>query len=436
MITNNFNKELRGISDALRDLGYTDSTIGLRQRYWKEYCFFHGSLDIDEASMDEFLLKNYDIQSGNINVSKRQYEVRAALRNLLEYRRYGKIRNYHTPWFKDLPWVESFRAICISSYLTKHLAGTRNLSSNTIKSYRDTFCLLLLFMKEMNKKIDRICLVDIDADLVIRFLDWLEVNRGNSASTRNVRLAAIHAFFRYVQFQNPEMLLHCQRILAIPMKETEKRFVEYLPEQALRELLSLPDQTKKYGIRDTALLCLLYDSGARVQELIDLSLLDIRLETPATIRLYGKGRKVRVVPLMSQTATILQKYLNMWHLDAARKPDDPVFVNHQGKRLTRPGVTYILNKYMAQVSWMEGKKGITPHIIRHSKAMHLLRADVDLHYIRDFLGHVQIETTEVYARADAEMKRKALETANLDLPAESQTSWQKDQSLLSWLQSL
>ena len=109
MITNNFNKELRGISDALRDLGYTDSTIGLRQRYWKEYCFFHGSLDIDEASMDEFLLKNYDIQSGNINVSKRQYEVRAALRNLLEYRRYGKIRNYHTPWFKDLPWVESFR---------------------------------------------------------------------------------------------------------------------------------------------------------------------------------------------------------------------------------------------------------------------------------------------------------------------------------------
>ena len=126
----------------------------------------------------------------------------------------------------------------------------------------------------------------------------------------------------------------------------------------------------------------------------------------------------------------------MWHLDAARKPDDPVFVNHQGKRLTRPGVTYILNKYMAQVSWLEGKKGITPHVLRHSKAMHLLRADVDLHYIRDFLGHVQIETTEVYARADAEMKRKALETANLDLPAEFQTSWQKDQSLLSWLQSL
>lgn len=327
-------------------------------------------------------------------------------------------------------------AICISNYLTKHLVGARNLSPNTIKSYRDTFCLLLIFMKEMNKKIDRICLADIDASLVSSFLDWLETSRGNSVSTRNIRLAAIHAFFRYVQFQNPEMLLQCQRILAIPMKETEKRFVEYLPEHVLKELLSVPDQAQKYGIRDTALLCLLYDSGARVQELIDLSLLDIRLETPATIRLYGKGRKVRVVPLMSQTAVILQKYFSVWHLNPVRRPDDPVFVNHQGKRLTRPGVTYILNKYMAQIPWQEGKKSVTPHVIRHSKAMHLLRADVDLHYIRDFLGHVQIETTEVYARADAEMKRKALEAAHFDLPVETQTSWQKDQSLLSWLQSL
>ncbi len=327
-------------------------------------------------------------------------------------------------------------AICISNYLTEHLAGARNLSPNTIKSYRDTFCLLLLYMKEMNKKIDRICLADIDVSLVSHFLDWLETNRGNSISTRNLRLAAIHAFFRYVQFQKPEMLLQCQRILAIPMKETEKRFVEYLPEQALKELLSIPNQTRKYGIRDTALLCLLYDSGARVQELIDLSLSDIRLETPATVRLYGKGRKVRVIPIMSQIADILRQYLKAWKLNPMLKPDDPVFVNHQGKRLTRPGVTYILNKYMAQTSWQEDKKSVTPHIIRHSKAMHLLRADIDLHYIRDFLGHVQLETTQVYARADAEMKRKALETAHLDLPVETQTSWQKDQSLLAWLQSL
>lgn len=140
MITNNFNKELRSISDALRDLGYTDSTIGLRQRYWKEYCFFHGSLDIDEASMDEFLLKNYDIQSGNINVSKRQYEVRAALRNLLEYRRYGKIRNYHTPWFKDLPWVESFRAI--TEDFISHLRS-QNSKPETIHLSAESFPAIL-----------------------------------------------------------------------------------------------------------------------------------------------------------------------------------------------------------------------------------------------------------------------------------------------------
>lgn len=328
-------------------------------------------------------------------------------------------------------------AACVSEYFTKHLAGVRNLSPNTIKSYRDTFCLLLIFMKEeLNVKIEKTNLADIDDKVIHGFLDWLENERGNSATTRNLRLAAIHTFYRYVQMQHPEILLQCQRIMAIPLKETEKRVVEYIPEDALRELLSRPDQSQKYGMRDTALLCLLYDSGARVQEIIDLSLADVRLDTLPTVRLFGKGNKVRIVPLMSPTGAILQKYMNMWKLDPAKHPDAPLFMNHQGGRLTRPGVTYILKKYMSQTSWQAGKKAVTPHIIRHSKAMHLLRANVDLHYIRDFLGHVQIETTEVYARADAEMKRKAFEKAQLDIPVDSKTSWQKDQNLLSWLQSL
>lgn len=328
-------------------------------------------------------------------------------------------------------------ATCVSDYFAKHLAGVRNLSSNTIKSYRDTFCLLLFFMKEeMNAKTEKTSLANIDDKVICNFLDWLETSRGNSVTTRNSRLAAIHAFYRYVQMQHPELLLQCQRIIAIPLKETEKKTVEYLPEDVLKELLSRPNQSKKYGIRDTAILCLLYDSGARVQEIIDLSLSDMRLETLATVRLLGKGRKVRIVPLMKPTATILQKYLTSWNLDPKAKPDDPLFANHQGGRLTRPGVTYILNKYMSQTTWQSGRKAVTPHIIRHSKAMHLLRANVDLHYIRDFLGHAHIDTTEVYARADAEMKRKALEKVHLDLPVENRTSWQKNQDLLSWLQSL
>ena len=186
-------------------------------------------------------------------------------------------------------------AVCITEYFTKHLAGVRNLSSNTIKSYRDTFCLLLLFLnEEMKLRPEKVTLSTITDETIKNFLEWLEAHRGNSASTRNLRLAAIHAFYRYVLMQHPEMLLSVQRILAIPQKAKTRKPVNYLPENTLKDLLARPDQSNKYGIRDTALLCLLYDSGARVQELIDLSLSDIRLDTLATVRLLGKGRKVRI----------------------------------------------------------------------------------------------------------------------------------------------
>ena len=325
--------------------------------------------------------------------------------------------------------------LCVTEYFTKHLAGVRNLSGNTIKSYRDTFCLLLLFLNgEMKLKPEKVKLSSITDETVKDFLTWLETDRGNSASTRNLRLAAIHAFYRYALMQHPEILLQAQRILAIPLKKKERKPVEYLPENTLKDLLARPDQSDRYGIRDTALLCLLYDSGARVQEIIDLSLSDLRLETLATVRLLGKGRKVRIVPLMSPTAKILQKYLDTWKLDPRARPDEALFVNHQGNRLSRPGVTYILKKYMTEIGGDENL--ITPHIIRHSKAMHLLRANVDLHYIRDFLGHVNTATTEVYAKADAEMKRKALEKVHFDAPLENQTTWQKNENLMAWLQSL
>lgn len=325
--------------------------------------------------------------------------------------------------------------VCVTEYFTKYLAGVRNLSGNTIKSYRDTFCLLLQFLYEaMKLKPEKVKLLNITDETVKNFLEWLESERDNSVSTRNLRLAAIHAFYRYVLMQNPEMLLQAQRILAIPLKKNERKSVNYLSENILKDLLARPDQSDKYGIRDTALLCLLYDSGARVQEIIDLSLSDIRLETLATVRLFGKGKKVRIVPLMTPTAKVLQKYLTAWNLDPKAKPDEPLFVNHQGNRLTRPGITYILKKYMTEIGAEENS--ITPHIIRHSKAMHLLRANVDLNYIRDFLGHVNTSTTEVYAKADAEMKRKALEKAHFDVPLKAQTTWQKNENLMSWLQSL
>ncbi len=328
-------------------------------------------------------------------------------------------------------------AVCVTDYLTKYLAGRRNLSTNTIKSYRDTFCLLLTYLnEEMHLPVEKVYLKNIDDKVISAFLDWLENERGNSPSTRNVRLAAIHAFFRYVQMQHPELLIQCQRILSIELKKTTKKAVNYLSEDTLKNLLSQPNQNHKYGIRDTAILCLLYDSGARAQEIIDLSIADLRLDALSTVRLLGKGRKVRIVPIMKQTAEILRKYLKQWNLNPKTQPDKPLFVNHKGNRLTRPGLTYILQKYMEQIPTMSNQKAVTPHIIRHSKAMHLLHADVNLHYIRDFLGHVNIETTELYAKADSEMKRKALEKANIDIGGSNETTWQKDDNLLSWLQSL
>ena len=326
---------------------------------------------------------------------------------------------------------------CISSFFTKHLAGIRNLSQNTIKAYRDTFCLFLLFFQQVKKKNpEKVFLSDIDKDTVLSFLDWLECERHNSIATRNARLAAIHAFVKYAQMYHPERLLQFQQILEIPIKEAPKPFVNYLPEEVLKELLSLPNQKERYGIRDAAMLCILYDSGARVQELIDLKIADLRLDTLPTVRLLGKGRKVRIVPLMKPTAQLLKRYLEVWNIRSELMPDYPLFVNHQGNQLSRSGVTYVLQKYMAQTSWQKSNKATTPHVLRHSKAMHLLRADVDLHYIRDFLGHVDIETTEVYARADSEMKRRALIKANIDMPTADKTSWQKDKDLLAWLQSL
>lgn len=330
-------------------------------------------------------------------------------------------------------------AYYLTTYFTNHLAGRRNLSKNTIHSYSDAFCLLLVFFQEERCcPPERLTLQKIGPMAVEDFLVWLEEKRGNSISTRNQRLAAIHAFFRFIQTQKPELLLQCQQILAIPGKKEQKQTVPFILESDLQKLLSMPDRSTSYGRRDSTLLCLLYDSGARVQELIDLSARDVRLQSPATLRLLGKGRKVRVVPLMKQTAALLKDYMDEHGLDPDRTPDAPLFVNHQGKRLTRPGITYILNKYMNEMM-NHGKicaAKISPHTLRHTKAMHLLRAGVDLHYIRDFLGHVDIMTTEVYAKADAEMKRAAIEKANADLLPESKTSWQKNDDLLAWLTSL
>jgi integrase/recombinase XerD len=328
----------------------------------------------------------------------------------------------------------------LTQYLSSYLPGQRNVSAHTITSYRDTFKLLLTFCHdERGISPDCLTLAHIDDDLIRSFLAWIEEIRKCSIATRNQRLAAIHAFFRYVQTETPERLLMHQRILAIPLKKTGKPAVAYLTTEALEAILQQPDRTIPAGRRDLLVLTVLYDSGARVSELINLLVRDVRLTQPATITLKGKGRKVRHVPLMSGTASLIKNYLEERRLHVAYRLDHPLFFNSRHQKLTRVGVSYIINKYVKAVRKQTTillPDKVSPHTFRHSKAMHLVQINTNLIYIRDFLGHASVTTSEIYARADDRMKRLALEKAYSPTVADDLPSWQEDKNLLSWLQRL
>lgn len=324
----------------------------------------------------------------------------------------------------------------LTLYLSSYLPSQRNVSKNTISSYCDTFALFLSFCKEdCDISIERLTLNQISADLVKNFLKWLEDKRDCCASTCNQRLAAIHSFFRYVQVESPQNIYLYQKILAIPYKKKSKPAVNYLTVEDLKLILSQPDTTVASGRRNFVLLSVLYDTGARVQELADLKVRHVRTDNPAKVYLTGKGRKSREVPLMTKTKTLLEHYLIEQNLNTPDKLDFPLFFNKQSNKLTRAGISYILEKYTQQARVISPSipSVVTPHVLRHTKAMHLLQAGIEIVYIRDILGHVDISTTEVYARADTEMKRSALEKNNCDSVVESLPSWASNTDLMTWL---
>jgi site-specific recombinase XerD len=329
-------------------------------------------------------------------------------------------------------------SIHVTNFLTRYLAAQRNLSPNTIKAYRDVFTLLLRFSRDVRGvAVERLSLADADAPFVEAFLEHLDHERHCSARTQNQRLAALHAFFRYVQSEVPERLLQCQQILAIPLRRHAQSNVEYLSKEQLVQVLAHPDLMTRAGRRDAVLLSVLYDTGARVQELIDLNAEDVRLTSPAQVRLFGKGRKVRVVPLMDATARLLRDHLREYNLDRPERGHQPLFQNRLGGRLSRSGVRYLLHSHVQAVrADLPGfTQPVSPHSLRHTKGMHLLQSGVSLEIIRDFLGHVDVKTTQIYARANLEMKRRALEKV-ADAPLPTMPSWQQDKTLLDWLHSL
>ena len=330
----------------------------------------------------------------------------------------------------------------VSQFFNSHLSGQKNVSKNKIISYATTFKQLLIFCEEVKRiKAERLTLNLIDEGLITDFLNWLEKTRNVSLTTRNQRLVALHSFFRYVQKNFPIHMDLSAKILNIPYKKAPKTVVAYLCEDDMRTLLEQPSRNSKAGFRDMVLLSVLYDTGARVQELVDVRIKHIRLEKPAVVLLHGKGDKTRQVPIMPSTVNLLRSYLAAYRKNPGiAYGENPLFVNHRGAPLSRWGVSHIINKYVekAQASgYLCVGFPITPHTFRHSKAMHMLHAGINLFYIRDILGHVDISTTEIYARADTEMKRKAIEASCKDiLPDEDFRDWNESSDLMSFLNSL
>ena len=321
----------------------------------------------------------------------------------------------------------------LTAYFSTYLPLTCGVSPNTCNSYRDAFKLILLyFQEEKGVPANSIELRMLNRNLVSDFLDWLEAQRKVSVTTRNQRLAAMKAFAHYVQYRNPEYLENCTDIITMRPKKHEKPVIPFLTEDELKALLAQPDPSTRHGLRDLTLLSLLYDSGARVQEITDLQLKDIRLTNPAMVTLTGKGRKARQVPLMKETCTLLDTYIRNFDLNS-EPLTAPLFFNKKGEALSRYGITYILKKYVSKAELDGSARKISPHGLRHTKAMHLLRAGVNMIYIRDFLGHVDISTTEVYARIDAEMKRKVFEEKVPNFTPNTTMPWEEDKDLLQWL---
>ena len=326
----------------------------------------------------------------------------------------------------------------LTDFLSDYLTVQKNVSPNTIKSYRDTFKLLLRFCQEDGLPVEKVTMQNLSDERIQRFLIWLEQERSCSISTRNLRLTTIHSFFRYAQSESPQSLYHYQKVLAIPLKRKHQAIVEHLSPEGIRILLEQPDRTTARGRRDLALMSAMYDSGARVQEVIDLTVRNYISGTNPVLVLTGKGNKTRRVPIMKNTASLLERYISENMLDVPYKNEYPLFTNNQHNKLTKEGVAYIIDKYAKAAHAISGAvpEKVKCHMLRHSKAVHLLHAGVNLIYIRDFLGHSDIKVTEVYARADSELKRKALMNAYPDLVDSNLPDWSEDYDLIAWLSDL
>jgi len=322
----------------------------------------------------------------------------------------------------------------VQRFFTERLDTQMHASRHTVSSYRDTFRLLLKYAsKRLGRAPTDLLVAEIDAELIGQFLSFIEKERGNGARSRNVRLSAIRSFFKYVALNEPQLLHHCQQILAMPSKRYEKRTISYLTHSEIEALIAAPDLSNWFGRRDRTLLMLAVQTGLRVSELRNLTCGDIVLDTGAHVRCFGKGRKERSTPLRKDSVLALRAWLK----ERSGSESEPLFISKHGTRLSRDAIEEIVRKHTATATkqcMTLTTKHVTPHVLRHSAAMELLQNGVDRTVIALWLGHETVATTEIYIHADIQLKERAMEkTKPLAIPA---GRYHPDDKLLAFLEGL
>ena len=327
-------------------------------------------------------------------------------------------------------------AVLVTKFLTEYLPLHRNCSKNTINSYKDSLKLFILFLRDDKSiNINKFKMHQINRELILEFIEWLK-NRGNAPVTINQRLAGIKSFINFAQYESVENLAYLQSVLSVKSLKTTTRQVDYLTEEPMNKLINLPPTDTFTGLRHRIIMCLLYDTGARVQELCDLKIEDINLGNNPTVKLHGKGSKIRIVPISKNMNQILEVYISKYFTDVTLRKEY-LIRNKNNQQMSRDGIEYIVQKYASILKNNDPSfpSKVHPHMFRHSKAMHMLAVDIPIVYIRDFLGHEDISTTMIYARADSRKKNEAINNLAPKLIEENYVDWNKDKDLLDFLNS-
>lgn len=331
-------------------------------------------------------------------------------------------------------------ASALNRYFNDYLVNDRGSSPRTIETYRYSFIQLLEYLEERKGiRPERICINDISRDNILSFLLWLEESRKVSTATRNQRLATFRCFATFLKYERPEYIEAATQIQGIKPKKSLGKEISYLKPKGIKLLLSQIELTNIHGRRDYTMIYVMYTTGVRVSELISIRGCDISLSNPKTIIIHGKGRKVRHVPIVKQTAPILERYLKENKCLLPQRLEEYIFLNHSGEMFTRQGVNYMISKYAQMARTVDPSlipQDCSPHKIRHSSAMALVEEGVDLIIIRDLLGHSSVQTTEIYAKVSSARQRRAIEAASKEIVPEEDALWENSTSIKDWLKGL